>query len=220
MATECSLNFLSVKGPELLNMYIGQSEENVREVFARARKASPCIIFFDELDSLAPNRGRSGDSGGVMDRIVSQLLAEIDAVQNDVVFVIGATNRPDLIDPALLRPGRFDRMVYLGMPKSKAEKVRILSALTRKFEFDGEKEELVDRTVDVLGETLVTGADLYAVAADAMSAAISRKIELGHDNDETLTVCFEDFQRAVAKFRPSVSADDFNYYESVKKGPL
>merc|ERR1719510_2367720 len=139
LATECSLNFLSVKGPELLNMYVGQSEENVREVFERARKASPCVIFFDELDALAPNRGKSGDSGGVMDRIVSQLLAELDGVKSDtksadaIVFVIGATNRPDLIDPALLRPGRFDRLVYLGIPSEKTEKLRILKALTRKF---------------------------------------------------------------------------------------
>merc|ERR1712141_924760 len=129
VATECSLNFLSVKGPELLNMYIGQSEENVREVFERARRASPCIIFFDELDALAPNRGKSGDSGGVMDRIVSQLLAELDGVKSSVqsrsesiVFVIGATNRPDLIDPALLRPGRFDRLVYLEIPSTRKEK--------------------------------------------------------------------------------------------------
>ncbi|XP_010160055.1 PREDICTED: peroxisome biogenesis factor 6, partial [Eurypyga helias] len=100
VATTCSMTFLSVKGPELINMYVGQSEENVRNVFARARAAAPCIIFFDELDSLAPSRGRSGDSGGVMDRVVSQLLAELDGLHSArEVFVIGATNRPDLLDP-------------------------------------------------------------------------------------------------------------------------
>ena len=93
VATECNLNFLSVKGPELLNMYVGQSEQNVREVFERAKLAKPCVIFFDELDSLAPNRGQSGDSGGVMDRVVSQLLAELDSLGPEMVFVIGATNR-------------------------------------------------------------------------------------------------------------------------------
>jgi len=110
VATSCALNFFSVKGPELLNMYIGESEANVRHVFQRARDAKPCVIFFDELDSVAPKRGNHGDSGGVMDRIVSQLLAEIDGMSssNDV-FVIGATNRPDLLDPALLRPGRWVR---------------------------------------------------------------------------------------------------------------
>ena len=111
VATSCSLNFFSVKGPELLNMYIGESEANVRRVFQQARDAKPCVIFFDELDSVAPKRGNHGDSGGVMDRIVSQLLAELDGMAsgqagNDV-FVIGATNRPDLLDAALLRPGRW-----------------------------------------------------------------------------------------------------------------
>jgi peroxin-6 len=114
VATSCSLNFFSVKGPELLNMYIGESEANVRRVFQRARDARPCVIFFDELDSVAPKRGEKGDSGGVMDRIVSQLLAELDGMTEGAngangagdVFVIGATNRPDLLDPALLRPGR------------------------------------------------------------------------------------------------------------------
>jgi peroxin-6 len=110
VATSCSLNFFSIKGPELLNMYIGESEANVRRVFQRARDAKPCVIFFDELDSVAPKRGNHGDSGGVMDRIVSQLLAELDGMSAGKggadVFVIGATNRPDLLDPALLRPGR------------------------------------------------------------------------------------------------------------------
>ncbi len=133
MATECSLNFLSVKGPELINMYIGESEKNVRDtfqkvrlatripswttayvfcvvftfvvvVFLQARDARPCVIFFDEVDSLAPARGAGADSGGVMDRIVSQLLTELDAIHHSSdIFVIGATNRPDLLDPALLR---------------------------------------------------------------------------------------------------------------------
>jgi peroxin-6 len=111
VATSCSLNFFSVKGPELLNMYIGESEANVRRVFQRARDAQPCVIFMDELDSIAPKRGNQGDSGGVMDRIVSQLLAELDGMSDgkggDGVFVMAATNRPDLLDPALLRPGRW-----------------------------------------------------------------------------------------------------------------
>lgn len=138
IATEFSLNFFSVKGPELLNMYIGESEANVRRVFQRARDARPCVVFFDELDSVAPRRGNQGDSGGVMDRIVSQLLAELDGM-NDVgvstagVFVIGATNRPDLLDPALLRPGRFDKTLYLGLPDTHEKQLRILEALTRRY---------------------------------------------------------------------------------------
>lgn len=138
IATELSLNFFSVKGPELLNMYIGESEANVRRVFQRARDARPCVIFFDELDSVAPKRGNQGDSGGVMDRIVSQLLAELDGMSDDHdsvggVFVIGATNRPDLLDPALLRPGRFDKMLYLGISDTHEKQLTILEALTRKY---------------------------------------------------------------------------------------
>ena len=106
IATTFSLNFLSVKGPELLNMYIGESEANVRRLFEKAKNASPCIIFFDELDSLAPKRGQHGDSGGVADRIVSQLLTELDEAHNssrEFIFVIGATNRPQDIDAAAVR---------------------------------------------------------------------------------------------------------------------
>lgn len=118
VATSCALNFFSVKGPELLNMYIGESEANVRRVFQRARDAKPCVIFFDELDSVAPKRGNHGDSGGVMDRIVSQLLAELDGIAGGEagadVFVIGATNRPDLLDSALLRPGRCVVISFLS----------------------------------------------------------------------------------------------------------
>jgi peroxin-6 len=136
VATSCSLNFFSVKGPELLNMYIGESEANVRRVFQRARDAKPCVIFFDELDSVAPKRGEKGDSGGVMDRIVSQLLAELDGMNGGEgsgdVFVIGATNRPDLLDPALLRPGRFDKLLYLSVSTKHEEQLRIIQALTRK----------------------------------------------------------------------------------------
>lgn len=138
IATEFSLNFFSVKGPELLNMYIGESEANVRRVFQRARDARPCVVFFDELDSVAPKRGNQGDSGGVMDRIVSQLLAELDGMSvggdgGGGVFVIGATNRPDLLDQALLRPGRFDKMLYLGVSDTHEKHLTILEALTRKY---------------------------------------------------------------------------------------
>lgn len=144
IATEFSLNFFSVKGPELLNMYIGESEANVRRVFQRARDARPCVVFFDELDSVAPKRGNQGDSGGVMDRIVSQLLAELDGMSGGGgdeeggggaggVFVIGATNRPDLLDQALLRPGRFDKMLYLGVSDTREKQVTIMEALTRKY---------------------------------------------------------------------------------------
>lgn len=117
-------------------MYIGESERQVREVFGRARAAAPCVLFFDELDSLAPARGVGADSGGVMDRVVAQLLAEIDAAQSgnggggggvsESVFVIGATNRPDLLDPALMRPGRLDSLLYVGIASDTPARHKVL----------------------------------------------------------------------------------------------
>jgi peroxin-6 len=189
------MNFFSVKGPELLNMYIGESEANVRRVFQRARDAKPCVIFFDELDSIAPKRGNHGDSGGVMDRIVSQLLAELDGMSGGKeladVFVIGATNRPDLLDPALLRPGRlaflcniiagfdcsrlrFDRMLYLGVSDSHEAQLNILEALTRKFRLDPGFDL---RAIAQKCPLNLTGADFYALCSDAMLNAMSRKAE-------------------------------------------
>jgi peroxin-6 len=182
VATSCSLNFFSIKGPELLNMYIGESEANVRRVFQRARDARPCIIFFDELDSVAPKRDAHGDSGGVMDRIVSQLLAELDGISSSEsgsgtadVLVIGATNRPDLLDPALLRPGRFDRLLYLGVSDTHLAQLHILQALTRKFRLDPELD-LMD-TIARQCPFNFTGADFYALCADALLKAMSRKAE-------------------------------------------
>nr|XP_018260747.1 uncharacterized protein I303_06463 [Kwoniella dejecticola CBS 10117]OBR82905.1 hypothetical protein I303_06463 [Kwoniella dejecticola CBS 10117] len=185
VATSCSLNFFSVKGPELLNMYIGESEANVRRVFQRARDASPCVIFMDELDSIAPKRGNQGDSGGVMDRIVSQLLAELDGMsgssgkgKDSQVFVLGATNRPDLLDSSLLRPGRFDKMLYLNIPATNKEQLDILKSLTRKFTLD--ESLLLEDVVERLSSNY-TGADLYALCSDAILGAM---IRLSNNIDE------------------------------------
>ncbi|XP_012496309.1 PREDICTED: peroxisome biogenesis factor 6 isoform X2 [Propithecus coquereli] len=218
VATECSLTFLSVKGPELINMYVGQSEENVREVFARARAAAPCIIFFDELDSLAPNRGRSGDSGGVMDRVVSQLLAELDGLHSTQdVFVIGATNRPDLLDPALLRPGRFDKLVFVGASEDRASQLRVLSAITRKFKL--EPSVSLVNVLDCCPPQL-TGADLYSLCSDAMTAALKRRV---HDLEEglepgssALLLTMEDLLHAAARLQPSVSEQELLRYKRIQ----
>ncbi|KAK1886977.1 Peroxisome assembly factor 2 [Dissostichus eleginoides] len=219
VATECSMTFLSVKGPELINMYVGQSEENIREVFLRARSAAPCVIFFDELDSLAPSRGRSGDSGGVMDRVVSQLLAELDALQSSVgVFVIGATNRPDLLDQSLLRPGRFDKLVYVGINEDRGSQLQVLQAILRKFQVDSavDLQQVVDRCPDHM-----TGADLYALCSDAMTAAIKRKISLideGLDSEESpVLVTVEDFSSALENFKPSVSEEELLRYRNIQQ---
>ncbi|KAH3764894.1 peroxisome biogenesis factor 6 [Pelomyxa schiedti] len=174
VATELSLNFLSVKGPELINMYVGESERNIRQIFQNARDASPCVIFFDEIDSLAPKRGAGADSGGVMDRVVSQLLAELDGVHKaSSVFVIGATNRPDLVDPALLCPGRFDRLLYLGIPSDPESKEKVLRALTKKFQLDP-SVDLVQ--ISRACPQRLTGADLYALCADALLTSTRRII--------------------------------------------
>ncbi|KAK4150351.1 hypothetical protein C8A00DRAFT_18096 [Chaetomidium leptoderma] len=179
IATEYSLNFFSVKGPELLNMYIGESEANVRRVFQRARDARPCVVFFDELDSVAPKRGNQGDSGGVMDRIVSQLLAELDGMSGGEdtggVFVIGATNRPDLLDQALLRPGRFDKMLYLGVSDTHDKQLTIMEALTRKFTLH---PTVSLRAVSERLPFTYTGADFYALCSDAMLKAVTRQASL------------------------------------------
>uniref|UniRef100_A0A8P4KA74 Peroxisomal ATPase PEX6 n=1 Tax=Dicentrarchus labrax TaxID=13489 RepID=A0A8P4KA74_DICLA len=219
VATECSMTFLSVKGPELINMYVGQSEENIREVFSRARSAAPCVVFFDELDSLAPSRGRSGDSGGVMDRVVSQLLAELDALHSSVgVFVIGATNRPDLLDQSLLRPGRFDKLVYVGINEDRVSQLQVLQAILRKFQLDSavDLREVVDRCPAHL-----TGADLYALCSDAMTAAIKRKIALidaGLDSEDSpVLISAEDFSAALENFRPSVSEQELLRYRNLQQ---
>nr|XP_046232900.1 peroxisome assembly factor 2 isoform X1 [Scatophagus argus] len=219
VATECSMTFLSVKGPELINMYVGQSEENIREVFCRARSAAPCVVFFDELDSLAPSRGRSGDSGGVMDRVVSQLLAELDALHSSVgVFVIGATNRPDLLDQSLLRPGRFDKLVYVGVSEDRVSQLQVLQAILRRFQLDSavDLQDLVDRC-----PSHMTGADLYALCSDAMTAAIKRKVALIEDGldseDSPVLLSVDDFSAALENFRPSVSDQELLRYDSIQQ---
>ncbi|KAJ5692648.1 hypothetical protein N7462_002071 [Penicillium macrosclerotiorum] len=241
IATEFSLNFFSVKGPELLNMYIGESEANVRRVFQRARDARPCVVFFDELDSVAPKRGNQGDSGGVMDRIVSQLLAELDGMNGGEensggVFVIGATNRPDLLDSALLRPGRFDKMLYLGVSDTHRKQATILEALTRKFALNPDVS--LDRVAEKLPLTY-TGADLYALCSDAMLKAITRKStavdekikqlpggpvstayffdHLATPADVAVTVTEEDFMEAERELVPSVSAKELEHFERIRQ---
>ncbi|KAL4118354.1 hypothetical protein PRIC2_010680 [Phytophthora ramorum] len=244
IATECNLNFLSVKGPELLNMYIGESEKNVRQVFAKARSCRPCILFFDELDSLAPMRGRGSDSGGVMDRVVSQLLTEIDGLSgggNDQVFVIGATNRPDLLETGLLRPGRFDRLLYLGICNEKSAQLKVLKAQTRKFALaeDADLEAVVEHC-----PTNFTGADFYALSSSALAAALKDRVEALDQQLEEINAedCYssspmtirlllnrlspeelrvpvsqEHFMSALSQVVPSVSPAEIQHYENLKK---
>merc|ERR1711871_1103115 len=133
VANECQANFISIKGPELLTMWFGESESNVRDTFAKARAAAPCVLFFDELDSIASARGgSSGDGGGAADRVINQMLTEIDGVGSKKnVFIIGATNRPDIIDTALMRPGRLDQLIYIPMPDVESRKGILKSTLRK-----------------------------------------------------------------------------------------
>merc|ERR1711924_101828 len=133
VASECSANFVSIKGPELLTMWFGESEANVREVFDKARAAAPCVLFFDELDSIGTARGGGGgDAGGAGDRVMNQLLTEIDGVgAKKNVFFVGATNRPELLDDALLRPGRLDQLIYIPLPDKPARQGILESTLKK-----------------------------------------------------------------------------------------
>jgi peroxin-1 len=168
VAGECGLNFISVKGPEILNKYIGASEKSVRDLFERAEAARPCILFFDEFDSIAPKRGH--DSTGVTDRVVNQLLTQMDGAEGlSGVYVLAATSRPDLIDPALLRPGRLDKSLLCDMPDL-ADRFDILRALGKKLNIS---PEATDRLDQIAQQTEgYSGADLQAVAYNAHLEAI------------------------------------------------
>ncbi|XP_026216688.1 transitional endoplasmic reticulum ATPase isoform X2 [Anabas testudineus] len=174
IANECQANFVSIKGPEMLTMWFGESEANVRDVFDKARQAAPCILFFDELDSIAKSRGGgAGDAGGAADRVINQILTEMDGMSDKKnVFIIGATNRPDIIDPAILRPGRLDQLIYIPLP-DKPSRTAILNANLRKSP--------VARDVDLEYLSSITdgfsGADLTEICQRACKLAIREAIE-------------------------------------------
>lgn len=171
VAGQCGLNFISVKGPEILNKYIGASEQSVRELFERAQAAKPCILFFDEFDSIAPKRGH--DSTGVTDRVVNQMLTQMDGAEGlDGVYVLAATSRPDLIDSALLRPGRLDKSVICDMPNFE-DRLDILKSITRKMELADEVDlqEVAKQTEGF------SGADLQALGYNAYLGAVHEKLE-------------------------------------------
>ncbi|MEK0367939.1 MAG: AAA family ATPase, partial [Nitrosopumilus sp.] len=167
VANESQSNFILVKGPELLSMWVGESEKAVREVFKKARQVSPCIIFFDEIDSLAPKRGLSGSDGHTSERVVNQLLTEIDGLEemHDVV-IIAATNRPDIVDTSLLRPGRFDRMILTSVPDEKT-RLEIFKVHTKGMPLKGVNlESLAEKTEGY------AGSDIEAVCREAAIFAL------------------------------------------------
>ena len=170
IANESGANFISVKGPELLDKYVGESERAVRQVFERARSSSPCIVFFDELDSLCPKRGSDSSGGGVSERVVNQLLTEMDGLDSRrSVFVIAATNRPELIDPAMLRPGRLDKLLYVPLPTPE-DRASILKALAKKVKLSADVDlEVIARSSKADG---YSGADCAALLREAGLAVL------------------------------------------------
>jgi len=187
VATTSEANFISIKGPELISKWVGESEKGVREIFRKARQAAPCIVFFDELDAVAPRRGRSEGDAHVTERVISQMLTEMDGLEDlKGVVVIGATNRPDIIDEALLRPGRFDRILEIPLPDKEARK-EILMIHTKQKPLDHTVN--IDRLVELTEG--YTGADIAAITNAAAMSAIKEYIVDGKDKkgqDTTSTI--------------------------------
>lgn len=215
-AHESEANFISIKGPELLSKWVGESEKGVREVFRKARQAAPCIVFFDEIDAIAPTRGGMGSDSHVTERVISQLLTELDGLEVlSNVIIIAATNRPDIIDAALLRPGRFDRLLYVPPPE-KESRIKI-------FKIHTSKKPLAD---DVKIETLAahtegyTGADIAALASAAVMLALREHIEKYKDPKKAesakteLKLHMKHFEEAMKKIRP-LSKHEIETYRSI-----
>jgi transitional endoplasmic reticulum ATPase len=213
VATESQANFISVKGPEFLSKWVGESEKAVRETFRKARQAAPCVIFLDEIDAIAPVRGRSHDSG-VTERVISQILTEMDGLEAlHNVIVIAATNRPDIIDPALLRPGRFDRLVFIPPPDLEARK-EILKIHTKGKPLD--KDVDLDKLAGKMEN--FTGAEIAAVCNEAVMLAIRDYVLEGGDLEESkvkkVKVGAKYFEKAMENVEP-MSEAAIKKYEKV-----
>ena len=217
-AHESEANFISIKGPELLSKWVGESEKGVREVFRKARGAAPCIVFFDEIDAIAPTRGGAGSDSHVTERLISQLLTELDGLEILTnVVIIAATNRPDIIDPALLRPGRFDRLLYVP-PPDKESRVHVLRIHTKK------KPLADDVKIDVLADQTegYTGADIAALASAAVMLALREHVAKYKDpkeaerTKEELKIHMSHFEEAMKKIRP-LSKQEIDMYKNVSE---
>ena len=215
-AHESEANFISIKGPELLSKWVGESEKGVREVFRKARQAAPCIVFFDEIDAIAPTRGSLGSDSHVTERVISQLLTELDGLEVlSNVIIIAATNRPDIIDPALLRPGRFDRLLYVPPPDKEA-RIQILKIHTSKKPLaeDVKIDDLANQTEGY------TGADIAALASAAVMLALREHIEKYKDPKKAeaakneLKVHMKNFEEAMKKIRP-LSKHEIETYKNI-----
>src|SRR3990170_682604 len=208
VATESEANFVSVRGPELLSKWVGESERGIREIFRRARQASPCVIFFDEIDSIAPIRGAGGETA-VTERVVSQLLTELDGMENmRGVVVLAATNRPDMIDTALLRPGRFDKIIQIPLPDKESRKsILAINAKEIPIVNDPKSPGYVDIEKIAEGTDGLSGADVAAIANTAVSLVIHEFLDAHPDVKEAekasegAKVTMKHFEEAVKKVR-------------------
>ncbi|KAI0556199.1 putative AAA family ATPase/60S ribosome export protein Rix7 [Xylaria curta] len=213
VANESKANFISVKGPELLNKYVGESERSVRQVFSRARTSAPCIVFFDELDALVPRRDSSGTDSSA--RVVNQLLTELDGMNNrSGVYVIGATNRPDMIDPAILRPGRLGTNIFIDLPNADGRveilKTRIRRLLPAYTDFNVLETVARDKRCEGF-----SGADIENLHSAAAKAAMRRMISKG--GQEAGSLLPEDWQRALNDTKPSVSDSHAMKFRALKE---
>jgi len=217
-ANESEANFISIKGPELLSKWVGESEKGVREIFRKARQAAPCIIFFDEMDAIAPIRGGNVGDSHVTERLISQLLTELDGLEILTnVIVIAATNRPDIIDPALLRPGRFDRLLYVP-PPGRDSRIQIIKIHTRKKPL-GE-----DVTIDQLADHTdgYTGADIASLSSAAVMLALREYVSKYPEPQESdkhlpeLRIHMNHFEEAMKKVRP-LSTQELKMYERMSE---
>jgi transitional endoplasmic reticulum ATPase len=208
VATQSEANFVSVRGPELLSKWVGESERGIREIFRRARQASPCVVFFDEIDSIAPIRGAGGETA-VTERVVSQLLTELDGMENmHGVVVLAATNRPDMIDPALLRPGRFDKIIQIPLPDKESRKM-ILRINAEKIPINNTPSDPQHVDIDKIAELTdgLSGADTAAIANTAVSLVIHEFLDAHPDvkdiekSSADAKVTMKHFEAAVKKVR-------------------
>jgi len=215
VATESQANFISVKGPEFLSKWVGESEKAVRETFRKAKQSAPCIVFFDEIDSIAPARGNGADSH-VTERVVSQMLSEIDGLEElHNVTVIAVTNRLDIIDPALLRPGRIDRLVFVTPPDEKA-RYEIFSIHLANKPIDSD----VDLTILAKDTEDFTGADIASVCNEATMLAIREYVNSGKPTGEgaitELKLGYHHFRDAMTKVKP-YSKKEMEKYKKISE---
>jgi len=203
VATESEANFITIKGPEVFSKWVGESEKAIREVFRKARMSAPSVIFFDEVDSLVPRRGLGFADSGVSERVISQLLTEMDGIMSlEDVVIIAATNRPDMVDPAVLRPGRFDRLIYVPEPDEEARK-QIFKIYTKDMPLA--KDVNLDELAKITNS--YSGADINGMCREAALTALRRDV-----NSKEVTLA--DFKTAIEKVGPSVTPDMENWYKS------